>query len=106
VDGYEQAFGDGTPVAVAKAQVLKLLPSDAHTTSFNIEHTATGSCALWNVQSKTLGAWFASPKTGDTAGVVGISLHGTNANNESSYSPSNVSTANVGLAPATKGTNC
>jgi hypothetical protein len=106
IDGYEQSFSDGTSAAAAKEAVQRLLPSDTRTISFTVAHTSTGSCGLWNVQSATLGRWFADPKVGDGRGVMGIDLFSEGASGESAYSASNVTTAIVSLAPSSPGTNC
>jgi hypothetical protein len=106
IDGYEQSFPHGTSAAAAKKAVQRLLPSDTRTTSFTVPHTSTGSCGLWNVQSATLGRWFANPKVGDGRGVMGIDLFSEGTNGESAYSASNVTTAIMSLAPSSSGTNC
>ncbi len=106
MDGYEQALGDRTSLAVAKADVLKLLPSDTTTTAFWIDHE-NGSCALWNLKSLTLGRWFAADKkVGDSQGALGVDLSAHDSNDESVFNPNNVSIAIVSIAPAKKGTSC
>lgn len=106
MDGYEQAFGEGTPVTVAKAEVLKLMPSDTHTLSFSVQHTSSGSCAFWNLQSDMLGKYLSAPKTGDARGLIGIDLSSETSSGESAYSTSDIRTATVGIAPLSSGTNC
>jgi hypothetical protein len=59
VDGYLQEIGDGTSLADAKADVVSLLPPDTKTTAFWVEHNGGNSCALWNLNSKTLAVWLA-----------------------------------------------
>jgi hypothetical protein len=106
VDGYEQAIGDGTPLATAKAAVLGLLPKDTRTTAFWIAHTETGSCALWNLQSKTLGQWFGGKKVGDPQGHLGIVLASATTEGTSAFAPNNVPHASINIAPEEKGGNC
>jgi hypothetical protein len=105
IDGYIQEIGDGTPLAAAKAAVLKLLPTDTKTTSFRIVHDGNVSCALWNVQSKTLGGWFAGKNTGDPAGILGINLNAPTSHGYI-YKPSDVSESSVGLRADSIGTTC
>jgi hypothetical protein len=105
VDGYEQAIGDGTAVAAAKSAVLELLPRDTRTTAFWVAH-GEGSCALWNVHSRTLGHWFATKHVGDAKGDLGIRLDTVNTSSESAFEPSNVSHASVSILPNSKGDSC
>jgi hypothetical protein len=106
VDGYEQAFNEETPVAAARAEVLKLMPSDTHTLSFSVQHTSSGSCAFWNLQSATLGKYLSAPKVGDARGVIGIDLSSETSSGESAYSPSDIRTATIWIAPLSSGTDC
>jgi hypothetical protein len=106
VDGYDQAIRDGTQLAAAKVAVLALLPSDTKTTSFRVAHGASGSCALWNVRSKTLGRWFAGKKVGDPKGDLGIVLDTVDSSGNIAFARRNVTHASVGLAPASKGDSC
>jgi len=106
VDGYEQAFDERTPLAAVKAEVLKLMPSDTHTLSFSVQHTSTGSCAFWNLQSATLSKYLSTPKVGDARGVVGIDLSNETSTGKSAYEPGDIRTATVGIAPLSSGTNC
>lgn len=107
VTAYEQAFGDGTPIAVAKAEVLKQLPSDTHVQSFFVSHQG-GSCALWNLKSTTLGHLLAkTPKAvPKTQGAVGVDFSADNSSDEPEYNRNNVSHASVGIAPLPPGTRC
>ncbi len=105
VDGYEQALGAGTSLAGAKADVLKLLPSDTTVTAFWITHE-NGSCASWNLKSATLGRWFSGKKVGDPQGAIGVDLHALNSNDGSVFDPSDVSRAIVGVGPERRGTSC
>jgi hypothetical protein len=108
VDGYRQAIADGTPLAVAQSDVLRLLPSDTRPTAFFVTHSASGSCASWNLKSATLGRWFAEsgPKVGDAQGALGVDFFAYNSSDEPSYSSTSVSNAIVSIAPAQKGTSC
>jgi hypothetical protein len=105
VDGYIQGIGDGTPVAAARAAVLKLLPSDTKTTSFRIAQSTGNSCALWNVESKTLAGWFGGKKVGDSTGVLGIDLN-TLTSRGHVYRATDVSEALVSLRSNDKSTTC
>jgi hypothetical protein len=105
VDGYEQAIGDGTPLAAAKADVLKLMPSDTRVTAFFVTHE-NGSCASWNLKSATLGRWFSGKKVGDAEGAIGVDFYATNSNDEPVFDPNNVSFASVTIAAGRRGTSC
>jgi hypothetical protein len=106
VDGYEQGIGDGTSLAAARAAVLELLPKDTRTTAFWVAHTATGSCALWNVQSPTLARWFGGKTVGDSRGELGIVLAAVTVEGTWAFTSSNVPHASIGIAPEEKGGNC
>jgi hypothetical protein len=107
VDGYTQAFADGTNVDEAKSQVLALMPKDAKTTAFFIQYDSNGAtCAFWNIKSATLGKWFSGPKVGDSTGVLGIELSTLDSSGNSVYEASHVTTANVSLAQVDHSTNC
>ncbi len=105
VTGYEQALGDGTSLEAAKADVLKLMPPDTVVTGFWVTHE-DGSCASWNLQSKTLGRWFATKKVGDPRGDIGVLLDSDNSNDEPTFDAKDVSRASVGVAPERRGTSC
>jgi hypothetical protein len=108
VDGYTQAFTDGTPISEAKAAVLQLLPPDTKTTSYFIQHDSAGStCIFMDIQSAMLGQWFSGKKIGDLQGVMGIELSTQNPSSGTIYYDSrNVESAVVGLAPLDHSTNC
>lgn len=106
VDGYAQAIGDGTSLATAKADVLKLLPSDVTTTSFRVSHDGNGSCGLWNLKSRTLGRWFGGKKVGDPQGTLGIVLDTTSAGGTLEFKSNDVSDASVGLASYSQSSSC
>lgn len=108
VDGYRQSLGDGTPVAIAKAEVLKLLPPDTRTMSYEVVHSADGSCALWNVKSATIGRWLAEagPKVGDSQGALGIELSAYSSSDEPVYQASNIGHAIISISASPKGTGC
>jgi hypothetical protein len=105
VDGYLQAIGDGTSLGAATAAVRKLLPSDTRTTGFWIAHSHGDSCALWNLQSKTLARWFADTSADDPKGVLGIDLN-TLTNAGSVYEPDDVSEAAVGTQAYAANATC
>lgn len=105
VDGWTQNLGEGQIEAAAKVAVRQLLPKDTRTLQFFIDHE-NGSCAIWNVQSATLGRWFAAPKVGDPQGLMSIDLTGSNANGEPVWDPEKVTTANVSLGTTKLGTSC
>ena len=107
VDGYTQAFVNGTNGAEAKAEVLALMPRDTKTTAFFVRHDSIGnSCAFWNIKSATLGRWFSAPKIGDPTGIMGIELSTIDSAGNSVYDPSHVTSASVGLGSLDHGTNC
>jgi hypothetical protein len=105
VDGYTQAFPVGTSVAVAMQLVRILMPSDTTTTAFFIHHDSTGhTCAIWNVQSHTLGQWFSGNKAGDAHGVMGIDLN--TMNTQRAFSAKNVTQAVIRTGADGHRTNC
>lgn len=107
VDGYEQAIGDGTSLAVAKTDVLRLLPSDTRTTAFWIARGANGSCALWNLKSKTLGRWLGeNKKVGDSQGALGVELNTLRSDGSSAFRTDDVSNASVSIAASPRATSC
>jgi hypothetical protein len=106
VEGYDQAFRDGTSIGVAKVAVRKLLPPDAHPTAFFVSHSETGSCASWNLTSKTVGRWFGTKKIGDTQGRVTVTFDTLSSSNDPEFSTSNVTHAGVSIGATQKGTNC
>lgn len=106
VDGYTQAIGDGTPLAAAKAAVREVLPRDARTSSFSVQHTSTGSCAMWNLRSKTLGRWFSGRRIGDARGDVGVELSTATSGGTSAFQRNNVGDAIVNIGAEEKGINC
>lgn len=106
VDGYTQAIGDGTPLSVAESDVLKLLPADTIVTGFWVTHEG-GSCASWNLRSRTLARWFArTKKVGDTQGALGVDFFAYNSSDEPMFKPSDVSNAIVSIAPEKRGNSC
>jgi hypothetical protein len=105
VDGYTQAFPVGTSIALATNLVRILMPSDTTTTTFFIHHDSTGhTCAIWNVQSHTLGQWFSAKKVGDPQGVMGIDLN--TINTQQVFSAKNVTQAVIGTGAVGHATNC
>ena len=105
VDGYTQAFPVGTSIASAMNLVRILAPSDTTTTAFFIHHDSTGhACAIWNVQSHTLGQWFSAKKVGDPQGVMGIDLN--TMNTQQVFSAKNVTQAVIRTGAAAHRTNC
>jgi hypothetical protein len=105
VDGYTQAFPVGTSVALAMNLVRILMPSDTTTTAFFIHHDSTGhTCAIWNVQSHTLGEWFSAKQVGDGRGVMSIDLNTTNT--QQVFSAKNVTQAVIRTGAAGHRTNC
>jgi hypothetical protein len=116
VYAYDQAIGDGTPLAAAKQAVLALLPPDTKTTAFWIDHNdgQGNSCAFWNVNSKTLARLltrFYNPTTGKSLGPppkpgdVGIELD-TVGPNGYVYKPDDVADANVSAGAIAKSATC
>lgn len=107
VIGYDQAFPVGTPIGTAERGVLALMPAGTHPVGgLVVEHSSTGSCGLWNLQSATLAKWFATPKIGDPKGQVGVDFNEVASNYESAYKPSDVTGATVSIAPATTAAGC
>jgi hypothetical protein len=107
VDGYTQAFSDGTSIAEAKAAALALMPKDTRITSYFIQHDSLGStCAFMNIQSRTLGRWFSGKRIGDAAGVMSMEFSTATENGRFAYKPSDIESASVSLAPVNHTINC
>jgi hypothetical protein len=107
VDGYTQAFSDGTTVAEARAAALALMPKDTRITSYFIQHDSLGStCAFMNLRSRTLGRWFSEKKVGDPAGVMGIEFSTATASGAYVYKPHNIESASVSLAAVNHSIDC
>lgn len=105
--GYNQAFPVDTPIRSAEAGVLALMPADTHQVGrLILVHSSTGSCAMWNLRSKTLGKWLGSRKIGDPKGQVGVSFSVVGAYDESAYRPTSITQAAVGIAPVTAAMGC
>jgi hypothetical protein len=106
VEGYEQALPDGTSISSAKSAVRALLPRDTRSGLVLVNDSETGSCAFWNLKSRTLGRWFDTNKIGDTQGQVTVVFDTLNSSDEPKFSPSNVTHAGVSVGATQKGTNC
>jgi len=108
VIGYSQTWGSTLSLVKAKAQVLKMMPTDIRTTAIWVNHDSQGNtCVFWNLKSKTLGQWFGDRKTGDPSGTVGVTLEHFNARSElASDSATQLNLAVVDLVPDQKGTDC
>ncbi len=65
-----------------------------------VEHSSTGTCGLWNLQSATLAKLFRDPKIGDPKGQVGVSFSEVVSSGGYVYKPTNVTGATVGIIPA------
>jgi hypothetical protein len=105
VDGYTQAFPVGSSITLAMNRVRVLMPSDTTTTAFFINHDSTGhTCAIWNVQSHTLGQWFSAKKVGDGQGVMGIDLN--TMNTQQVFSAKNVTQAVIRMGAAGRRRDC
>jgi hypothetical protein len=116
VYAYDQAIGDGTPLAAAQRAVLALLPPDAKTTAFWIDHHDGdgNSCAFWSLNSKTVASLLTSfyhPKTGKSLGPppkpgdIGIELNTVGANGLV-YKPDDVADASVSAGLLAKSSTC
>jgi hypothetical protein len=107
VDGCTQAFSDGTTIADAKVAVLASMPKDTRITSYFVQHDSVGStCAFMNVRSRTLGRWFSGKKVGDAAGVMSVEFSAATASGSFVYTPRNIESASVSLAPVNHSINC
>jgi hypothetical protein len=105
VDGYTQAFPVGTSIALAMNLIRSLMPSDTTTTAFVNHHDSTGhTCAIWNVQSHTLGQWFSTKNVGDPQGGMVIDLN--TINTQQVFSAQNVTQAVIGTSAAGHRRNC
>jgi hypothetical protein len=110
VDGYTQGFPVNTSITAARRLVLALMPHDAVTTAFFIEHDSTGqTCAMWNVASRTLGRWFSSARAHDPNGVLGIDLNTINTQQtptQHTFSAHNVTQAVIGTTALDHNSTC
>lgn len=105
VDGFDEAFADGTTISAAEAALRALMPRGTRVTSFRVSHTG-GSCALWNLRGRTLGRWFSGPKVGDRGGQVGVDFNTATPAGNPQFKPTDVTNAIVGIVPLGRGTAC
>lgn len=107
VDGYTQAFTTGSDLSIAQEEILRWLPSDARAGPVAVQHSATGSCAIYDIFSPTLAKVLGTPKIGDSAGVLGVVLTSPSADlTVSKYDPSDVESAGIGVGPEDPTTGC
>jgi hypothetical protein len=115
IDGYEQAIGSGASLTVAKAAVLKLLPSDTKATSFRIVHerrrwdaVAGDSCVIWELMSATLGRLMGggTPHESSHAGPASVILFTTDSNYLPEFRSHDVSNAIVIASAIPKDGGC
>lgn len=110
VAGYQLSMDAGTTLSEAKAQVLRLLPKDTRTTAFwtlhaprRLDAVSGSSCALWNLQSPTLGRWLgaAANEAHDPGGRLEVLIFTIDRFAEPLLDPSNstYATVNVGTLP-------
>jgi hypothetical protein len=89
VDGYTQAFDNGTTISRAARLVMEWMPKDAKMGVITIDRHG-GSCAMANIFSPTLAKLFGSkPLVGDPSGVVGVEFGYINANLDQMFSSMN-----------------
>jgi hypothetical protein len=106
VDGYTQAFENGTRIAQAESQVLQWMPKDAKMSPVTIDHNG-GSCAVANITSATLANVFSSaPKVGDPRGIIGVEFGYINASLNQVYNPNNVEHAVLSVVPSNPTAAC
>lgn len=100
VDGYTQAFNNGTTIAQAESQVLQWMPKDAKMTAITIDRNG-GSCAMANISSATLAKLFSkASKIGDPKGVIGVEFGYIDANLNQVYNSNNIEHADLSVAPS------
>ena len=98
ITGYQQNFPPGTNVATAESEIIQLMPRDASMGAVSIDNNS-GSCAMFDVTSPSLGSVFSNQAIGDPQGVVGVELTYINANGNLYYDPNNIQEANLSTQP-------
>jgi hypothetical protein len=97
VDGFDVALRRGTTLLKAELQIATLFPSDVQMGSVTIVHRdALGnSCAMYNLQSKSVERIFGSRAFGSSHGTVGVELAHVLPNGATRYSINAVNLALV-----------
>jgi hypothetical protein len=105
VTDYDMNFANGTTIADAKAEVLRWLPQDTAATLFGIDHNG-GSCAIWNLRSRTLARVLGAPSIGDPSGILTVEFSYIDANLNTVYEPNNVESASILIIPGSLSDMC
>ena len=101
--GFTLNLSQATSLADAERAISMLLPPDGVLTSGPIKHT--NACAYLNYRSATL-AGLLGRTVGDAGGTVGVELTTVNQNGTSTYDPSDVEEAIIGLVSLDSTTTC
>ena len=100
-----------TPEAMAKQEVLALLPADTRSTGsgalLHSREDPEDTCLAWNLQSATIAHVLGEkdpgrdePSSGDIAGTVGVVLYTVGGLGVASYDPHKVVQASVTIGKA------
>ena len=100
--GFTENFPKNTRATTAIAEIMRTMPRDATRTPVIVD-TNGGSCAMFNVTSRTLGK---ERKIGDSQGVVGVELINGTAYRNLGYSSTNVQMATVVAAATNPADSC
>lgn len=105
ITGYQQNFRPDTDLASVQADVLQLFPSDARAGALTVVDNS-GSCAMFDVTSPTLGTLFSGPAFGDPQGVIGVELTYIDQAGDLAYDASNIQEANLSMQPVDPTSTC
>jgi len=103
--GYQQNFPPGTDLATAQAEILQLMPKDAVMGAITVDDNS-GSCAIFNITSSTLGSVFDKQAIGDPQGVVGVELADITSSGNVTYNPEDIQEANLSTQPVDPTSSC
>jgi hypothetical protein len=97
VDGFDLALSRGTSLVRAQLQIAELFPSDVQMGSLSVIHRDSlgNSCAVYNLQSKTVEKIFGAHAFGDSDGTVGVELARLLKSGRTTYQPGDVTLALV-----------
>ena len=105
ITGYQENFRPNTNLSTAEGDVLQSMPDDATMGALNVVNNS-GSCAMFDVTSPTLGSIFSGPAFGDPQGVVGVELTSISSSGNLTYQPGNIQEANLSTQPVDPASTC
>jgi hypothetical protein len=97
VDGFDLALARGTSLVRAQLEVAQLFPGDIQMGSLTVIHTDSlgKSCAVYDLQSKTLEHVFGKQAFGQDGGNIGVELARVLPNGDTTYQPGEIDIALV-----------